>query len=110
MATITYKTLGQAAPAAATDTDLYTVPAATSTVVSSVIIANRGGAATLVRLAVRPAGAAIASKHYLIYDYSLDTGDSIDLTAGITLATTDVLTVRDSVGTASFNAFGSEKS
>ena len=41
------KVLGQIAPAATTETDLYTVPAATQTTVSSIVIANRdSGAAT----------------------------------------------------------------
>ena len=33
-----YKTLGQVSPAATTETDLYTVPAATAAVASSVIV------------------------------------------------------------------------
>ena len=36
----TYKVLGQSAPSATTATTLYTVPAATSTVVSSISVVN----------------------------------------------------------------------
>jgi hypothetical protein len=36
----TYKVLGQSAPAAVTATTLYTVPSATQTVVSTIVIAN----------------------------------------------------------------------
>ena len=54
----TRKVLGQVAPSATTDTTLYTVPAATSTVCSSLVVANRGEVTALVRVAVRVAGAA----------------------------------------------------
>jgi hypothetical protein len=37
----TYKVLAQSAPAATTDTDVYTVPSATSSVISTIVIANR---------------------------------------------------------------------
>ena len=38
----TRKVLGQAAPAAVTATDMYTAPASTSAVCSTLVIANRG--------------------------------------------------------------------
>jgi len=37
----TYKVLGQSAPSATTATTLYTVPSATSAVVSTLVVANR---------------------------------------------------------------------
>ena len=102
-----YKVLGQSNPAAATDTTLYTVPALTETVVSTISIANLGTTGTF-RIAVRPAGAAIANQHYLVYDATLNANDSITLTLGVTLATTDVITVRASNTSFAFQAFGSE--
>jgi len=36
-----YKVLAQSNPAATTNTDIYTVPSATETVISSIIIANQ---------------------------------------------------------------------
>ena len=66
MATV-YKVLGQSNPAATTATTLYTVPAATSTVVSTIVVANLGVSGTY-RIAIRPAGAALASSHYIAYD------------------------------------------
>lgn len=103
----TYKVLGQSNPAAATDTTLYTVPAATSTVVSTINVANLGTSGTF-RIAVRVAGASIASDDYLAYDVPLNANDSISYTLGITLAATDVVTVRASNTSFAFNAFGSE--
>jgi len=54
----TYKVLGQSAPAATTATDLYTVGAGKSAVISTAVIANRANTAATFRLSVRPAGAA----------------------------------------------------
>jgi hypothetical protein len=103
-----YKVLGQSAPAATTDTNLYTVPASTNTVLSTVVVANRNAAATSFRVAVRPAGASIANQHYLAFDVPIAGNDSTTLTLGITMAATDVLTVRGASANLSFNAFGSE--
>jgi hypothetical protein len=107
MATV-YKVLGQSAPAATTNTDLYTVPSATSAVISTLVVANRSGTAATYRIAIRPAGATIANEHYIAYDVAVAAADSTTLTLGITLAATDVITVYSSTANLSFNAFGSE--
>jgi glucose-6-phosphate dehydrogenase assembly protein OpcA len=103
-----YKVLGQSNPAATTLTTLYTVPSATSTVVSTITVANITSTAATYRIAVRPAGASIANQHYVIYDGNLDGNTTTTLTLGITLATTDVISVYASTTGISFNAFGSE--
>ena len=104
---LAYKVLGQSAPAATTDTTLYTVPAATSAIVSTLAVANRGVSTTF-RVAVRPAGAAIANEHYIAYDALINAGEAVYLTLGITLATTDVVTVYAGTANLSFSLFGSE--
>jgi hypothetical protein len=96
-------------PAAATDTTLYTVPAATDTVVADLIVCNQG-AATTFRVAWRVAGAALTGKQYLFYDCPIDANDTLALGLGITMAATDVLTVRSASGSVSFNASGAENS
>ena len=104
----TYKVLGQVAPDATTDTTLYTVPSATQAVISSLVVANRGGLGDTFRIAVRPSGATLANEHYIAYDVPISANDSTTLTLGLTLQATDVVTVY-CVGTAmSFSAFGSE--
>ena len=103
-----YKVLGQSAPSATTDTDLYTVPAATSAVVSTLAVVNRAESAATYRIAIRPAGATIANQHYLAFDVTVGANDSTTLTLGITLAATDVITVYASTANLSFSAFGSE--
>ena len=104
----TYKVLGQSNPSATTLTTLYTVPSATSTVVSTLMICNQASTAASFRVAVRPAGASIASQHYLSYDTVVPANDSIALTLGMTLATTDVVSIYASTTTMSFSLFGSE--
>ncbi len=104
----TYKVLGQSAPSATTDTTLYTVPASTQAVVSSIIVCNRSATAITYRVAVRPAGAAIANQHYVAYDVALAANDSVALTLGLTIDATDVITVRASTADSSFSAYGTE--
>lgn len=102
-----YKVLGQSAPAATTNTTLYTVPASTSAVCSTLVIANRD-VSTSVRVAVRPAGASLANEHYIAFDTPVNQYDSIFLTLGVTLAATDVVTVYARTADVSFSLFGTE--
>ena len=102
-----YKVLGQLLPAAATLTNLYTVPASTSAVCSTLSICNQG-VKTNYRLAVRPAGAAIAARQYIVYDAEINANDTVFLTLGVTLATTDVISVYSGTATVSFHLYGSE--
>jgi len=104
----TYKVLGQSAPSATTDTDVYTVPSATESVISTVVIANRDTSDATYRIAVRPDGATIANEHYVAYDITVGAGDSTALTLGITMNAADVLTVQASTADLSFSVFGSE--
>jgi hypothetical protein len=103
-----YKVLGQVAPLATTATAIYTVPSATEAVVSSVTVCNRAGSAGTFRLAVRPDGAALSNEHYLVYDTSISSNDTIILTVGLTLDAADVLEVYASSADFSVQAYGSE--
>ena len=105
---MTVKVLGQSAPAATTNTNVYTVPSATQAVLSTVVIANRGSSAGSFRLAVRPAGATIANQHYLAFGVPIAANDSTTLTLGITMDATDVLTFQASTADMSVNVFGTE--
>jgi len=104
---VSYKVLGQSIPAATTATDLYTVPAATQAVCSTISICNQGPTTT-VRVAIRPAGAALATSQYIVYDAIVSANDTLFLTLGVSLAATDVVTVYTSLDTVSFSLFGSE--
>ena len=103
-----YKVLGQVNPAATTATTAYTVPVATETIVSSIVVANQAATAGTYRVAVRPDGDTLAAEHYLAYDISLPANTSDTLTLGVTMDATDVITVYASSTDFSFNIFGSE--
>ena len=105
-----YKVLGQLDLTSSTLTTLYTVPASTETVISTIVIANRATASDTFRLALRTDGDAISDKHYLAYDVPVAANDSTTLTLGVAMQATDVLSVA-AAGTASelsINAFGAE--
>jgi hypothetical protein len=105
---ITYRVLGQINPAANTQTTIYTVPAATSTIVSTVSICNTNSLATSFSLAVQPQGAALARQHYINFNTPLPANDTITLTIGMTLGNTDVISANAASGNVAFSVFGSE--
>lgn len=103
-----YKVLAQSNPSANTLTTAYTVPADRATVVSTAVITNFGPSPASFRIAIRPAGASIAQNMYIAYDITVPSLDATALTLGLTLATTDVISVYSSTGLVNFNIFGSE--
>jgi hypothetical protein len=107
MATV-YKVLGQSAPTATTDTTIYTVPAATEAIISTITIANRSTSSRSFRITVRPDAAVLANQHYLAYDVVIGANDTTALTLGLTLNAADIVTVYASVADLSFSVFGSE--
>lgn len=106
----TYKTMGQAAPGANADTELYVVPALTQFVESSMTVCNRNtaGVAATFRVAVVPAGQSLSTKHYLVYDQMVDARSNATLTLGFTMAAGDKVYVRASSADLSFSLFGCE--
>jgi hypothetical protein len=105
---IEYKVLGQSAPSATTNTDVYTVGSGKQAIISTITVANRSASGRTYRIAIRPAGATLANQHYIAYDVSLAANDTTALTLGITLTATDVVTVYASTTDLSFGIFGSE--
>jgi hypothetical protein len=102
-----YKVLGQLLPASTSGT-LYTVPASTDTVVSTINAVNTGTTTADISIAVRPAGATIETKHYIVRSLPLAAKAVFTYTAGVTLDATDVITVESTTSNVAFNAFGSE--
>ena len=104
-----YKVLGQVAPLAATETDLYVVPSGRSAVSSSLVVTNRGGAPGTYRLSVSIGGVPTANESYLFYDVSVPKNTAVAIVLGITAAETDVVRVYASTANFSFNLFGGEQ-
>ena len=103
----TLKVLGQLNPSATSLTALYTVPAATSTTCSTLVVCNQSTAGSF-RVSVAVAGAADNAKQYLYFDTAIPANSSWNFTLGISLATTDVVRVYASSANMSFNLFGVE--
>ena len=104
----TYKVLAQSAPSATTNTDVYTVGSGKSAVISTITVCNRSAVAVTYRIAIRVAGATLANEDYIAYDSTVPANDTINLTIGVTLAATDVVTVYASTANLSINLFGAE--
>ena len=103
----TLKILGQLNPGAATLTDAYTVPGATSATVSSIMVCNQGGA-TVFRVSVAIAGAADVAQQYIYRDLQISANDTFAATLGITLGAGDKVRIYAGTANLSFNLFGCE--
>lgn len=107
--TSTRKVLGQVATGAATLTKLYTVPALTSAVISSIIACNQGTASKF-RVQIRVAGASSDPKQYIYYDENVGAGSAFIATIGLTLGATDEVWVYGTSANFSFSLYGQEDS
>jgi hypothetical protein len=104
----TVKVLGQLSPGATTLTDLYTVPAVTQVVASSLVICNQNAVAVTFRVSVAVAGAGDDPKQYIYYGQSLAANATFIATIGISLGAADVVRVYASSTAMSFNLYGVE--
>jgi len=102
----TYKILGQITGSVAT-ASLYTSPAATQTVVSSLVVANRSTSNSTYWIAVVPSGSTLGIEDWVAFNVPISGSDSTALTLGITLGAGDQVQV-SGLATGSFNLFGSQ--
>ena len=105
---MTIKILGQQALPATSETDVYEVPAGMEAVISSLVIANRGSAASTFRVSISVGGGVTADKDYLYYDIPIQGNDTFIATVGFTLQTGDVLRGYAGNNQLSYSAFGQE--
>jgi hypothetical protein len=103
----TYKILGQITGSVST-ASLYTSPAATQTVVSSLVVANRGTTNNTYWIAVVPSGSTLGVEDWLAFQVPISGSDSTALTLGITLGQYDQVQVSGLANSGSFNLFGSQ--
>jgi hypothetical protein len=104
-----YKILGQAAPANTSNADLYTVPASTESIISSLAVANVTATDATYQIYVRAAGAAAANANALVKDAVAAANTTTTIGIGISLAATDVVTIQSGTANAiTFHAFGTE--
>jgi hypothetical protein len=104
-----YKVAGQSAPAANTDTTLYTVPANKNFVASSLVFCNRSNSVlSTLRVAIVPSGETLNNQHYISYEEILDIRERKSMVLGFALAAGDKVVVRSSTANLSFTLFGVE--
>lgn len=89
-------------PSAATETTIYTVPSANTSVVSSLRVTNENANSASLTVAVYPLGG--GTPYYLLRSYSLPTNQTMDAFSGVPLVleATDVLKVTSSVASVDF--------
>lgn len=104
----TYKVLGQSNPAATTSTALYTVPAVTQAIVSTLTVCNQSATDATFRVSISVNGATLSAKEYIAYDSTVRGNGFISFTLGISLGAADVIRVYGSSANLSFSAFGTE--
>lgn len=98
----------QGTAAVGTFATLYTTPAATSAVISSLVICNQSSSAITVRVGLDTAAGTPGADEFLVYDASVAGNDTVALTLGITMDASKYLRVSSSANTISFSAFLSE--
>jgi len=107
MATV-YKVLGQSALAATTATAVYTVPASTEAIISTITICNRDSESHTFRLAIAANEASLDNKEYIAYDVVLAANDAICLTLGFTLPAAKKVVAYADAAQITVNVFGAE--
>jgi hypothetical protein len=106
-----YKRLGaaQGNGTIGTAVNIYTCPAATSTVISTINICNTSSTAGTFTIGISTSSATYQAAGYLVYQAAIAGNDTIGLTFGATLdATNCFLVASSSANTISFSVFGSE--
>jgi len=103
-----YTILGQRNPSANVLSNLYTVPAGNSAVISSINIANLGADPAAFSIAANVSGVATANANYLAWRVPVPGNDSISLSLGITLNASSQLSINANTSAVSFSAFGTE--
>ena len=104
----TIKLLGQSKPTATTNTTLYTVPALTRTVISTLTICETGGAIATFRVHLVSSGGSASTSNAIYYGLSMAANDTFAATFGITLGPADSIVVYASTTNLCFQVFGSE--
>jgi hypothetical protein len=107
MATETIKTPSYVNPSANTLTTLYTVPASTQAVVSTINVCNTASTDATYRIAVTSGGSPVLG-NYIVYGATIAGNETVAFTQGITMDAGDILAVFTNSASIAFNAFKME--
>lgn len=103
-----YKILGQNKPSAQTSTTVYTCPASTEAVISTISACNVGESPAKIIISIIPSGQTEEKKHHYIFNTEISFPETLSNTIGITLSQGDFVNVYSTSGEVSFHVYGSE--
>jgi len=108
-----YKILGQVQPGANALTTIYTVPASTNTVVTTITICNQSANNLTVNVAANISGDAVTTKNFLITSYNLEAAETLVLEPRLamlagSLLSANITGANASTSNVSVNAYGVE--
>ena len=107
-----YKILGQVQTTANALTTIYTVPASTNTVVTTITICNQSANTVSVNVAANVSGSAVSTKNFIVSGYSLGAAETLVLEPRISLNVGSILSANvtgaNAASNVSINAFGVE--
>lgn len=107
MATETIKTPSYVNPSANTLTTLYTVPADTQSIISTINVCNTASIDATYRIAVTSGGSPVLG-NYIVYGATISGNETVAFTQGITMDAGDILAVFTNSASIAFNAFKME--
>jgi hypothetical protein len=87
---------------------LYTTPAATSAVISSIVITNQSSSAITVRVGLDTTEGTPSASEWLVYDAAIAGNDTVALTLGVAMDAEKYIRVSSSADTCNFSAFLTE--
>ena len=79
---LTEKRLGAARPADTNNATLYTVPASTTVIITSIIVCNTTASDATCRVFLTPSGGTADQTTAIVYDYTIPANDSKEVLAG----------------------------
>jgi len=107
-----YKILGQVQPTANVLTTIYTVPAATNTMVTTITVCNQSANTVSVNVAANLSGSAVATRNFIVTSYALDAAETLVLEPRISLNVGSILSANitgaNASSNVSVNAYGVE--
>ena len=86
-----YKILGQIQPSGNILTTIYTVPASTNTVVTTITICNQSANTVSINVAANVSGSAVTTRNFIVSGYSLGASETLVLEPRISLNVGSIL-------------------
>jgi len=87
---------------------LYSTPASTQAVISTIAICNTSASPAIYRIGLDTEEGTPGSSEWIVYDTPLPSNDTVFLTVGMTLGENQYIRVSSSSNTVTFSAFVSE--